>query len=696
MIFPSRAPKRPSFLTRALSASPWVLACALALVPAAAAQTSAPTTEDRTYEAADFARYAPQNALDMLNQAPGFTIRQASTERGLGQATGNVLLNGQRISNKSEDILTQLRRIPAADVIRIEIRDGATLNIAGLSGQVANVVSRASQVRGAYAYRPEFRQLFTDPLLTRFELSVSGQAGPVQYTLALDNQASHSGAGGDTNLISPGGAHIERRHDIWTGEYNRPRVSGRFVFDGPSDSVGNLNAAFRQNLYAFEEDGIWTGPGLIDRDRRVTVTEDGWDYEVGGDYEFGFGIGRLKLIGLDRSESNEAETIVRLAYANGDPTTGDRITQDSVESERVLRAEYAWRSEPADWQVALEAAYNLLDSTTHLYSLQPSGGEVEVPFPGATAEVEENRYELLATYGRPLNRRLTMQMSAGGEYSELAQIGANGLTRTFWRPKGQVSLVWQPEDETRVNLRLQRRVGQLNFADFLASVDLNNGTTFGANADLVPPQSWEIELEAAHEMGAWGNATLRVYGAAIEDIVDIIPISATEDSVGNLDQAVRYGIEWRATTNLDPAGLEGVRLDTRLQLQASQVDDPLTGEQREISNSLLRFAQISLRHDTPETQWAWGTTLSHQEYSPSFRLTEIFHQYEIPIFGSAFVEHKDLFGLTARFSVANFFNGESFQFRTVHVDRRTDPIDYYERRDRAIGPIFSIDLRGRF
>ena len=73
------------------------------------------------------------------------------------------------ISNKSDDILAHLRRIPAENVIRIEIRDGATLGIPDLSGQLAGVIAQNVGLRGQWAYRTEFRAVFTDPLLTRFE-----------------------------------------------------------------------------------------------------------------------------------------------------------------------------------------------------------------------------------------------------------------------------------------------------------------------------------------------------------------------------------------------------------------------------------------------------------------------------------------------------------------------------------------------
>src|SRR3954469_2465363 len=97
---------------------------------AQAAAPPPPPAAGRTYTPADFARFAPRNALDMLNNVPGFSIDAGDTERrGLGQATGNVLINGQRYSGKSTDVTSELQRISAANVVRIEVADAATLNI---------------------------------------------------------------------------------------------------------------------------------------------------------------------------------------------------------------------------------------------------------------------------------------------------------------------------------------------------------------------------------------------------------------------------------------------------------------------------------------------------------------------------------------------------------------------------------------
>ena len=173
------------------------------LVLAAPVFAQTPAEGPRIYVPADFAQFAPRTAYDMLSRVPGFGIKEEEDERGLGEATGNVVINGQRISGKSNDVVTELTRIPAQNVERIEIVDGATLKITGLSGRVANVIVKSTGIHGQWAYRPEFRSYYTDPLFTRFEVSVSGTKGPVQYTLGLDNRGNRSGAGGPTWIYNP-------------------------------------------------------------------------------------------------------------------------------------------------------------------------------------------------------------------------------------------------------------------------------------------------------------------------------------------------------------------------------------------------------------------------------------------------------------------------------------------------------------
>jgi outer membrane receptor for ferrienterochelin and colicins len=302
----------------------------------------------------------------------------------------------------------------------------------------------------------------------------------------------------------------------------------------------------------------------------------------------------------------------------------------------------------------------------------------------------------MGSIGRPVSAKVTMKLSAGGEYSQLAQEGAGGTTRTFYRPKGEASLAWKASPSTDVNVKLARRVGQLNFGDFLASVDVANETEKSANPDLVPEQSWDLDVEMARGLGALGSTTLRVYGRLIDDIIDYIPIGETGQSPGNLDSAVMVGIESRATINLDRFGWNGARLDSDLQVQESRVKDPLTGEKRPISNSLLRSGSVAIRYDVPKTDWALGTSADGAIYALDYRLTEVGRFWEGPVWGSFYVEHKNVAGFTVRASMNNLFAADSMWDRTVYDGRRTGAVKFVEHRDRQIGPIFAFQIRGKF
>ena len=190
----------------------WLFASAALILPAPAlAQATGPsdpavappphavavTPEKRVYTLADFARFAPKSAYDMLVQVPGFTIRTVDTSvRGLGQASENVLINGQRINNKTGAV-DQLQRTPASNVVRIEIEDAASLGIAGLTGQVADVILNKTQHgSGQFDYRANARAHFTKPELLGGSVSYSGTEGPVDYTLSVKNVYGRGGIGG--------------------------------------------------------------------------------------------------------------------------------------------------------------------------------------------------------------------------------------------------------------------------------------------------------------------------------------------------------------------------------------------------------------------------------------------------------------------------------------------------------------------
>jgi hypothetical protein len=165
-------------------------AACLAVTPVHAQSSSAAAAagSKRVYAPSDFARFAPKTAYDMLVQVPGFTIQSVdTTNRGLGQASENVLINGQRVTNKLGAV-DVLQRSSATSVERIEIVSAASLGIAGLSGEVANVILKSVKVgSGQFEWQTNFRAHFTEPEVLGGSTSYSNKIGPVDYTISAAN-----------------------------------------------------------------------------------------------------------------------------------------------------------------------------------------------------------------------------------------------------------------------------------------------------------------------------------------------------------------------------------------------------------------------------------------------------------------------------------------------------------------------------
>ncbi len=646
----------------------------------------------------DFARFTPRTALDMVQQIPGFTISEADERRGLGQATENVLLNGKRISGKTNDAITALGRIPAGNVTRIELLEGATLDIPGLSGQVVNVISaNTGGVSGQFAWQPEFRARGVSPRLTAGEASISGDLDKVAYTVSIENDAFRNGNDGPEQVFNAAGELLDLRTEQVRSSGENPVFSIALDYSADNGAIANLDLAYGEFNFDRSELSLQSGPGQADRIRDFRNSEDEWNFEGSGDYEFALGRGRLKLIGFQRFEHSPTLNFLRTEFSDGSAATGSRFERVADEGESIFRTEYNWKTAAgSDWQLATEGAFNFLDIEAELQNLDDNGVFQPVQLSGATSRVEELRGEIAATYATTLSDQWSAQSSLGAEYSEISQSGATGQTRAFVRPKGFAALTWRPDEDTNVTLRAERAVGQLNFFDFVASVNVDLANQNVSNPDLVPQQSWLGELVVTQNFAAYGSASMRLFGELISDITDQIPIGQDGEAPGNIDSATRYGLTLNATLLLDPLGWQGARLDIDLQLEDSSVDDPLSGLARPISDNLIRELEAEFRHDIPATQWAYGATYSEGREARVVRLNEIRRFVATPGDIGVFVEHKDVFGLTINAALRNLAGTEERFVRTAFVERNDGPVAFREQRVRTFGTIVSLSIRGTF
>jgi len=652
----------------------------------------------KVYTPADFARFAPQTAYDMLQQVPGFTIHAADTVRGLGQASENVLINGQRITDKAGGAAAQLQKIRAADVERIEVKEAASLGIAGLTGQVADVILKANRKAGGnFSWSPAVRAHYAKPRWLNGSVSYSGTTGDLGYTLSLADNAGRGAMGGnDYRILSPSGALIERRDQVNWNSSDDAKLSAILKYGGNGPIQANLTLDY---------DPTWSRGNNFQRRIRTDGNDNDWNthshtfgfqYDVSGDVSVPLGSGRLKFIGLRHFEHDPAQTDQRTDYDSGAPSDGLLYGQDQRIGETIGRLEYRWKGGPNDWTFSFERAYNRLAQVSTLANLQPDGSYANIPYPQGTGTVEETRYESIASLSRSLSPRLDLQLAGGAEYSQLGEVGIGTKLRQFFRPKGSASLAWRPAPGWDASLKLERKVGQISFSDFLANQDVNNNRGNDANPNLVPPQSWEVTGELGRNFGRWGKTRLKLYHYWVEDIVDHIPVGFDGDAVGNLPHATRLGAESISTIQFDPIGWHGAKLDADIGIERSRVRDPLTGEERVISNTHDRWASLTLRHDVPHSSFAWGAGLSYDHYGLAYYLDEVNQSWEGP-YASVFVERKNIHGVKVNFQVFNINDGRVRFYRTVYTGRRNAaPISFYELQHQPVGPIFTLTLSGSF
>jgi outer membrane receptor protein involved in Fe transport len=241
-------------------------------------------------------------------------------------------------------------------------------------------------------------------------------------------------------------------------------------------------------------------------------------------------------------------------------------------------------------------------------------------------------------------------------------------------------------------------VGQLNFADFLAAVNLSSNNQSGANNDLRPDQSWLAEIEATRNFGTWGSATVRAFFRRFEDFITFIPTPTGGEARGNVAWARVMGVELNGTLRLDPLGLPGGKVDLAAVMRHSIYPDPVeSGRRLPAPFAQPHNIEIDFRYDPPGSDWAFGAGYRHSSFNPYYRVAEFGYDYNIDQNPYVLIEHKDVFGLTVQMRVNNLLEREAVLDRQVFSGPRgRSPLLFREDRRREIGRVVNFTVKGSF
>ena len=551
-----------------------------------------------TYPAAFFADARPATARDMIARLPSFNLENNNdVTRGFAGSAGNVLVDGARPAAKTDDLNTILQRIPAAHVERIEVIRGGAPGI-DMQGQsvVANVV-RTKEARNQIILNANTTFLGTGQWVPWGGLEYHGQSGVFKYELALSrtSQIWNDGPGNGYRVrIAPGGAP----------RYDRA-VSTGIVRVGWSAHGGliaplwggewNNNFTLQTTDYPNTLRYYGYGGSRFDFITRQKTAEFGSHWQ--GD----LGSVNLETVVLQRLGHQEDSN------TSLDPSTSSAFFSDKDTGETIGRvtARYSFSSD-LSIEAGGEGVYNFLDGHSRLNT-----NGAPVPLTNANLSVNEKRGEVFGSATWKILPTLTLEAGMRMEFSEISSTGDTVKSRDFLYPKPRLLLSWAPDAQSQIRLRAERTVGQLNFSDFVAAVNLAGYGIGAGNADLRPDQRWQFEGTYERRFMDRGALVFSYMHEEITDLQDFVPVGGGLDAPGNIAHATSDKFAISGLVPLDFLGLEKAQFKPNLYWLTSDLIDPVTGEHRRMSNqrNINSYYEISQDIDSLKSTWTlfWGT-----------------------------------------------------------------------------------------
>lgn len=625
---------------------PKALLCAaslLVLMPAAAlAQTATDASRQVIpYDQVYFKDFQVQSAFDMVSRIPGFTLKNVDQVRGFAGAAGNVLIDGQRPTSKTDQLSDILGRIPAATVERIDLIIGGADGI-DMQGQtqVVNIIRKASD-------KPTITLIANTRLLTNGwfrpvgRVTYARNAGDksIELSATVFNNFDEEANNGHKTIFPANGP--ARRMDILAeaggegvelmGNGSHPLWGGKLT----------LNGKWVPNTYKGNYRYITDTTAVENLDYEEDMREGGFQYnrQLGKAFT-------LKINGLSKYSHEE----VKDAYISPDEDT--LFSDNTVSKENIISGQLTWtRSDTLSFETGLEKAYNSRDSDT---SLTVNGQDVALP--ASKVKVEEDRTEasVLATWrARPT---VTIESGLKYEWSTISQDNERPDEKSFSYAKPKLQVTWSPKGPWQYIVRFERVLGQLNFDDFVSSIDLLDSTVKAGNVSLEPDKRWETELSANYRFWDKGALVIKYVHHEVSDVIDRVPVTADDGSVfdakGNIGDGKMDEFVIDTTLPTDRLKVPGGLLKAKLSLVDSEVSDPLTGLKRRFSGQSPVFWEVNFTQDLTKRKMVWGSRMVSGYDEKMWRVSEVSYA-RAGIWMSAFVEYKPNPKLTWRVEAMN-------------------------------------------
>ena len=184
-----------------------------------------------------------------------------------------------------------------------------------------------------------------------------------------------------------------------------------------------------------------------------------------------------------------------------------------------------------------------------------------------------------------------------------------------------------------MRLRVEKKVGQLDFGNFISSTNFAQNQINAGNPDLRPDQRWQYEAAIERRFWGKGSVVVTLTHETLDDVVDLVPIVGPGfafDAPGNIGSGTGDTLDIQGTFPLDKLGWKGATITTMTTWRNSEVTDPVTGQTRRISSQRPKSIGLSFQQDLPQWKTNLGINYDQVWTEVSYRLAEVDHRIVTP------------------------------------------------------------------
>jgi hypothetical protein len=676
-------------------------------------QASGRASRTTTYDAAFFAQYAPRTALDIVQRVPGFSLDLGATQtnqgsvdvRGFAGTAGNVVINGARPSTKAETLDTTLSRIPAQQVVRVELGPGDLYgsDYAGKS-QVLNVVlSQQSGIDGNVTAAA--KRWYTGYVNTDIQGSALIRRGPSTINLSAGTGRNRQLEEGDDDLTDTSTGELlehRRKHNSY---FNKdPFLSAAWALERGSDKAIRFNARWQPSSFDLFQTNRVTPEGAPQHDDNLVQTYRDPVIELGGDVTRPLAGGAIKFVALaTRRKRHDVDNYIQrdgLLEDNASVVGGFEQSVRARRNETLGRISWT-RSNLLgfSFEAGAEASLNTLDDNVDLFAIDENGQKERVDLPIANATVKEKRGEVYLSVGKTFSPSLRVDAGVNYEFSNLKVSGDAIADRTLKFLKPNLTLDWKPGGGWHTQVSVRRTVAQLNFYDFISFGDLSAQRVTGSNADLQPQRAWEFRATVEHPLLGDGLFKLDLGHDLVSLLQDQILIFDDKGNAfsgpGNLGTGKR---DFAALTLDAPLGRlwTGLRAKLTGTLQRTRVDDPISHQPRKWSGFWPDWQwELNVRRDAG--RFSYGFDINDNQRFTFYRTDEFDTNLNRGAYMTAFIEYRPTPRTAINFSIDNALSTHAARDRLLFRPNRAEPdFVFDEFRDRNRHRSFQITLKQSF